>query len=382
MHGMKAHDLLTATEERSLADRIVALRVAYWRALLSHAPFVDHLAAWVRDHLAETEMSDVGVDLCAQVITAGQAVRAMNRLAARQELVVAVDALAQHMALADPESVLAHQITAELRGLLERRRGTIPWPHHRIATPLVDYVSKVILASAALNTARNRFAASNLRLVVRMANRCPGSGMPFADLIQEGNIGLLKAVDRFEPTRGFRFSTYASWWIKHAMRRAIANRGRLVRLPQHVYTLEQKASKVRQVFVVKYGREPTTAEVAQELGIPMPKLATHDATMSSPTPLSLDAKSDHDLAILDHLVADEPDPADLLDVGRLEQQMRAALEALSPIEQDILRLRYGLDGAKRLTLAEVGKQHGLSRERIRQLQERALERLREHMGAT
>jgi RNA polymerase primary sigma factor len=202
--------------------------------------------------------------------------------------------------------------------------------------------------------------------------------MPLADRVQEGNLGLMKAVDRFDPDRGVRFSTYAAWWIRHAVTRALVNRGRTVRIPAHLHTVFTKVRGVRKHLRGQLGRDPTLAEVAETIDVPLDKV---EAAMSAMELVSvgLDAPvADRDSPTIADGLEDPhpPDWGDQLDARRNAVIVQQALEDLEPMEADILAHRFGLNGNKRMTLQKLGAKYSLSRERIRQLQNRALKKLR------
>lgn len=384
MRDVSRYPLMTPQQERERAEEIVALRSAYWRQLMAYAPFVEAIAK-----LALVELSADLADLelvaaCNEAMTAAVGVRERDRKGTRDALDSAVRVLADRLAARDQECVLADRIAAEVMQLGAGTRDSLSLgvhPPRRGSRPYAEYLAGVQASAVALRAARNRFARANLRLVVRMANRLRGSGLSLTDLIQEGNIGLLKAVDRFEPERGFRFSTYASWWIRHTMRRAMVNRGRTVRVPQHLHTLAQKLSKARRRLRGELGRNPLDAELAAAVGSTVEKVVAATRALAN-QPISLDARvsSDDPRSVADLLsVPEEQTPAERLDVLRAEEQMRAALLELAPMERDILRQRFGLDGDEPRTLAEIGEQYSLSRERIRQLQVIALEHMRQRM---
>jgi RNA polymerase primary sigma factor len=378
MRDVKRHALLTPEQEREHAERVLATREAYWRAILAYPPFVGGLAGLVR---ALDEATLPG--LCDLASASARALRDRETRAHRDAFYGATLALARASAAADQDSVLADRIAGGLQRLAEGEEADLPVRLHRLSAPFIAYVGAVARARAWLTEARGRFAAANLRLVVRMAGRLRGRGMALVDLIQEGNLGLLKAIDRFEPARGYRFSTYASWWIRHHMVRAIANRLRLVRVPQHIITLHERAAKARRELRGSLGRIPTMADVADALGVTVAKLEAAAEIMTRPAPASLNAPTfdEGPASEIDRLVADEPDPSDHLDAGRLERQMRAALAGLDERDQTILRQRFGLDGQEPRTLEELGQRFGLSRERVRQLQVAALKQMRATMEA-
>jgi RNA polymerase primary sigma factor len=388
MRDVSRHPLMTPQEERERAEEIVALRTAFWRQIMAYAPYVEAIAELARTELAgdgSQEQADPQLEAaCARAVAAAVAVRERDRKGTRDALDAAVRELADRLAAHDQECVLADRVVADVHQLGSGTRGTVTLPVHpprRGSRPYAEYLAAVQASAAALRAARNQFARANLRLVVRMANRLRGSGLSLTDLIQEGNIGLLKAVDRFEPARGFRFSTYASWWIRHTMRRAMVNRGRTVRVPQHLHTLAQKLSKTRRRLRGELGRNPHDTELAEAVGTTVDKVVAATRALAN-QPVSLDARvsSDDPRSVADILsVPEEQTPAERLDMLRAEEQMRAALLELAPMERDILRQRFGLDGEEPRTLAEIGEQYSLSRERIRQLQVLALEHMRQRM---
>ena len=230
---------------------------------------------------------------------------------------------------------------------------------------------------------KGEFVKANLRLVISVARRFAHFGqLPFADLIQEGNLGLMTAVDRFDHRRGYRFSTYATWWIRHAIARAIADRGRTVRLPVHVLDSQQRVARWKRVLTNRLGRQPTDEELAAASGIAKKKLQALGSVPAGRT-LSLDAPvgsdDDDDRRLLDLVRdpdGDEPAVTDRLSDQTMLAEMRAQLMRLKPVEADILRQRFGLEGDEERTLKEIGEKYNLSRERIRQLQEQALTKMR------
>jgi len=376
---------MTPHEERERAEEIGSLRTGYWRQLMAYPPYVDAMAGFIRDELAGDE-PDVELETCcARAAAAAVAVRERDRKGTRDALDVAVRQLAGVIAQRDMECLFADRLRADVEQLSTGSRRGVGLPLHpprRKSRPYAQYLAGVHSSAAALRAARHHFARSNLRLVVRMANRTRGTGLSLTDLIQEGNLGLLKAVDRFEPSRGFRFSTYASWWIRHTMRRAAVNRGRTVRVPQHLHTLAQKLSTTRRRIRAESGRDPLDTELADAVGTTVDKVVAATRALAT-QPISLDAKIavDDPRSVADLLpIVDELSPSDRLDMQRAGEQVQAALLDLEPMERDILRQRFGFDGQEPRTLAQIGEQYSLSRERIRQLQVIALDRMRERMS--
>lgn len=241
-----------------------------------------------------------------------------------------------------------------------------------------NYFSAVNRKFSAAQRARNTFVKSNLRLVVSIARRFNHGRMPLSDLIQEGNIGLIKAVERYDYRRGFRFSTYASWWIRHAISRALADKGRAVRLPVHMIDAYHKVTKTRRELSNRFGRNPTSEEIAKESGLAIDKVRKLEGFLMDHA-VSLDREvSDKDGRRFVDFIED-PDavlPSDRIEHHSLNNQVLDLMGTLKPIESDILRKRFGLSDGKELTLKEIGEDYNLSRERIRQLQEQALGKIR------
>lgn len=365
---------LTPETEQLLARRIAVLEEVLWVHLLTFAPLTSHIIAAV-EQAAGSELSE----LRALAATASELLthEQQTGLALNE----AATAAAVRLRARDPERTLVDAALHAARTLAQTAwepAGTASGNH---AQPWRSFTRGAELLSRLVQREKSDFVIANLCLVVCIARRFNYGRMPLSDLIQEGNLGLMRAVERFDYRRGVRFASYAAWWIRHAITRSLAQKGRVVKLPVHLLAAMRHVYKAKRRLEGELGRTPSPEELADAAKQPMDKLAVLDSALVADA-LSLDrAVTQGEGESFAQRLEDETALAGISE--RLMHQehlitVRSLMDRLTPLERDILRLRFGLDcdGDEELTLTEIGKRHSLCRERIRQIQEKVLTRMR------
>jgi RNA polymerase primary sigma factor len=373
-------EVLRPEQEFETARHIEQLELELWRMLLGHPP----AAGWVAD-LIDKAVEQPVADLKIYRPAADKAKSKLS-LGGRAKFDKLVTELAANLKEMDIDRIFVEAVMTEVRRVAKAARGA---PHLDALPPFAGTKAYDLYARAAsdklreVKFAKNAFVKANLRLVVSIARRFNHGRLPLPDLIQEGNVGLMKAVERYDYRRGFRFSTYASWWIRHAISRALADKGRAVRLPVHMIDAYHKIAKSERELQSKLERPATIEEIATATGIETDKLEKMK-TFLAETPVSLDKPiSDEDgRRLIDVLVDpnEAPAPPEQMMNSETQREMLKLLGGLKPIEADILRKRFGLVNDRERTLKEIGDEYHLSRERVRQLQEQALGKMRRAMS--
>ena len=369
--------LLSAEEEVACAKEMEQWEVATWEQILSYAPVVGWIVMLLEQRIHEC------TSMVENLRSAAAQVRRTRTKAAKRTLIGESKRVAQWLRQNYKDSGVLDFVVAELQTVVEHKSREVPVQRpFKMNRGFRSYLHRVQSYRDALTRARNRFVQANLRLVVSVARQYQREGIAFVDLIQDGNLGLIKAVERFDYRRGFRFSTYASWWIRHAITRAIADRGKEVRVPVHMLESHRKRNKSRRRLVAKLGRDATEQEISQDSGVSLAKMKRMDRyLLESGQSLNRTICEGSDETFLDRLTDpcwEEHSPVQALVTRSRHQELHQLLEgSLQPIEAQILRRRFGFEDDQECTLKQIGDALNLSRERIRQLQEQALDKMRQ-----
>lgn len=382
MSSLSKLKVLTPQQEKDLAISIAGQRFLYWKSIFSYPPFASAIADLVYEFISKQDIEKPSNDIFGKVHAASRCYRDRETKENMDAYNDACSSLSSMISKIDIDGHCCASIFSNLENIENKKPHSLNVKNPpKGSRKFSDYMNRVRKSKSDLFKSKENFSKANLRLVIAIARKYFCS-MPMDDLIQEGNIGLMKAVDRFDPDKGYRFSTYASWWIRHCITRSIADKSRVVRLPAHVSADLQKINRAYREFEMMTGEIPNSDQISAATGICKRRLKNLESVYDSH--ISIDAyKEDHDNQdILDwvHYQNQESEnnyePERAILFNESQTMLYSELGILSPTELDILESRYGFKDEEPHTLRTVADRHSLSRERIRQIQNLAIAKLK------